>query len=288
MKRVLVLLILFPFINFSQTLSNKWILVSETNIEKIFVDTSSIKHFENQISALTFTFYKTPKKIESIDEKIFSCKEQIFFTLVNQKFAKIGSLYYDDKLKILGEKSVPGLNINTQNFSEDIESDNSVKSVYEFCIKYLNKKVQKSVEENEKQRKEKNREYLIKIAEGKPSEIKKIEEKPKIEKDTSFKIIDNRTLKEKFLKSNQKTSSDEWTSTNNKTIFSDGSKFVFQVSSWKNKAKAESEVRKLKAKGFDAFIVEANIPERGGKWYRVRVGYYNSIDEAITAQKKLN
>lgn len=276
----------------AQVLSNKWVLVNDNINGKVFVDTSSIKQFENQISVLIFSFYKNPKTISSIEEKVYSCKEQIFFTLVNQKYSKIGSLYYDDKLKILGEKSLPGLNINTQNFAEPIDSNETVKMIYDYCIKYLNKKEQISLEEQEKRKKEENREILKKIAEGKADEIKKVEDKKIVQKindnDSTIKVIDNRTLKEKYISTNQKnTSSDNWKTTKSKTIFSDGSKYVFQVSSWKNRAKAESEVRKLKAKGFDAFMVEANVPERGGKWYRVRVGYFNSIEEAEEAQKKL-
>ncbi|MDF1613213.1 SPOR domain-containing protein [Stygiobacter electus] len=293
MKKIFLIIIISSLLTNAQTLSNKWILVSESNNEKVYVDTSSIKKFENQISALIFSFYKTPKTIQSVEEKVYSSKEQIFFTMASQKYAKIGSLYYDDKLKILGEKSFPGLNINTQNFSEPIDSNETVKTIYDFCIKFLNKKEQISFEDQEKRKKEQKREMLIKIAEGKTSDLKRIDEQksnlPKIESDSTIKVIDNRTLKEKFISSNQKLSQDNnWKPTTSKTIFSDGSKYVFQVSSWKNKAKAESEVRKLKSKGFDAFIVEANVPERGGKWYRVRVGYFNSIEEAEAAQKKLN
>lgn len=293
MKKFFLLIIFSSFFANAQTLSSKWILVGETSDEKVYIDTSSIKKFENQISALIFSFYKTPKNIASIEENVFSSKEQIFFTMVTQKFAKIGSLYYDDKLKILGEQSLPGLNINTQNFSDPIDSNEMIKMIYDFCIKFLNKKEQISLEEQEKKKKEQNREMLKKIAEGKTNEIKKTDEQkiisPKNELDSTIKIIDNRTLKEKFISSNQKlTQDDSWKTTTNKTIFSDGSKYVFQVSSWKNKAKAESEVRKLKSKGYDAFIVEANVPERGGKWYRVRVGYFNSVEDAEAAQKKLN
>lgn len=293
MKKIFLIIIISSLLTNAQTLSNKWILVSESNNEKVYVDTSSIKKFENQISALIFSFYKTPKTIQSVEEKVYSSKEQIFFTMVSQKYAKIGSLYYDDKLKILREKSFPGLNIDTQNFSEPIDSNETVKTIYDFCIKFLNKKEQISFEDQEKRKKEQKREMLIKIAEGKISDLKRIDEQksnlPKIESDSTIKVIDNRTLKEKFISSNQKLSQDNnWKPTTSKTIFSDGSKYVFQVSSWKNKAKAESEVRKLKSKGFDAFIVEANVPERGGKWYRVRVGYFNSIEEAEAAQKKLN
>jgi len=63
------------------------------------------------------------------------------------------------------------------------------------------------------------------------------------------------------------------------TIFSDGQKFCYQVSSWKIKSRAENEVARLKRNGENAFIVEANVPSKGGLWYRVRIGYFNSLEE---------
>ncbi len=65
-----------------------------------------------------------------------------------------------------------------------------------------------------------------------------------------------------------------------KMIFTDGYLYCFQVSSWRSREKAESELKRLKAKGYDAFIVVANLPELDGTWYRVRVGYFGSMAEA--------
>lgn len=48
-------------------------------------------------------------------------------------------------------------------------------------------------------------------------------------------------------------------------------KFAVQVASSKDKKEAEMIKAKLAAKGFAAYIVESNIPDKG-IWYRVRVG----------------
>ena len=69
-------------------------------------------------------------------------------------------------------------------------------------------------------------------------------------------------------------------------IYSDGKTFCFQVSSWKRENIAKQEVARIKKKGHDAFYVKANIPGKG-TWYRVRVGYFNSIAEAQTQQGKV-
>lgn len=63
-------------------------------------------------------------------------------------------------------------------------------------------------------------------------------------------------------------------------IFTDGYKYCVQASSWRDKSKAELEAQKLKSKGYSAFVIEANLPELDGIWYRVRVGYFDTLEEA--------
>lgn len=69
-------------------------------------------------------------------------------------------------------------------------------------------------------------------------------------------------------------------------IFMDNGKYVVQISSWKNRAKAEQEVARYLKKGFQTFLAEAEVPGRG-IWYRVRVGYFNTLEEAETTASKI-
>ncbi len=71
-------------------------------------------------------------------------------------------------------------------------------------------------------------------------------------------------------------------------IFYDGKNYYLQVSSWPNKIRAEEEVIRLRSLGFNAFIVEANLPQKGGIWYRVRVGPFISEIETEDFLKKNN
>ena len=54
---------------------------------------------------------------------------------------------------------------------------------------------------------------------------------------------------------------------------------VVQVSSWKSKTIALKEVEKYRKAGFNAFAELSEIPGKGN-YYRVRVGYFKSLDEA--------
>ncbi|MEK6552721.1 MAG: SPOR domain-containing protein, partial [Bacteroidota bacterium] len=65
----------------------------------------------------------------------------------------------------------------------------------------------------------------------------------------------------------------------NKSIYFDGKNYSYQTSSWPRKLRAEQEVKRLRALGINAFIVEAYLPQKGGTWYRVRVGFFNSEKE---------
>lgn len=72
-----------------------------------------------------------------------------------------------------------------------------------------------------------------------------------------------------------------------KMIFTDGYLYTVQVSSWRSRAKAESEVKRLQNEGYNAFIVIAELPELDGIWYRVRVGYYSTFEEASRVRERI-
>lgn len=63
-------------------------------------------------------------------------------------------------------------------------------------------------------------------------------------------------------------------------IYIEGSSYVVQLSSWKSEAIADQEVARLKRKGFKAFKTSAVVPQKGGTWYRVKVGGFSSAEEA--------
>lgn len=60
-------------------------------------------------------------------------------------------------------------------------------------------------------------------------------------------------------------------------IFTDGKYFCIQVSSWKNRSKAEREVEKLVNSGHSAFFI-ASKNDKGEIYYRVRVGYFDNLE----------
>lgn len=319
MKKVLLLLFVLGGTSlFAQTPGAKWVNILDIEDQKVFVDTSTIKQFQNQISVLSITYFKTPQMVESLNKQASSVKSQILFNLSLQKYSTVGTLYYDDKLKILGESSLPGLSGSGETYAIPIDSNQVAANIYDYCLKFINRG-EKTISDKDFSKQGDRTRTIIDKQIGKDtlpkpsdnnSESKK-EEKPiqktesvknepviktpvtkPVEKDTSVKVVDQSTKKKeeaiKALASKRNEARQNISETNPKsTIFSDGNKYSFQVSSWKNKAKAESEAAKLKAQGHNAFISEAYVSERKGTWYRVRIGYFNSIEETEAYQKKL-
>ncbi len=54
--------------------------------------------------------------------------------------------------------------------------------------------------------------------------------------------------------------------------------YTIQVSAWQSRSKADEEVAKLSQAGFPAYVETTTIG--GGTWYRVRVGRYQTRNEA--------
>jgi OOP family OmpA-OmpF porin len=69
-------------------------------------------------------------------------------------------------------------------------------------------------------------------------------------------------------------------------IFTDGSLYCYQVAAFRKRNQAENEAKRWMEMGVNAFVVEADLPELDGTWYRVRVGYFQSFNEAKENKRK--
>src|SRR5262245_12734913 len=56
--------------------------------------------------------------------------------------------------------------------------------------------------------------------------------------------------------------------------------FTVQVSAWRSWRKAEWDKNRYQGQGFNAYIQRVMIPEKGGVWYRVRLGRFSSREIA--------
>jgi integration host factor subunit alpha len=66
-----------------------------------------------------------------------------------------------------------------------------------------------------------------------------------------------------------------------------GKSYVVQVASFQDKKLAEAYARNLKKKGYNAFVERAFVEWKGGDWYRVRIGYFDSMEQANKIANRL-
>jgi hypothetical protein len=319
MKKILsVFFVMISIQIYGQVLNRKWIEVIQLPEQKVYVDTSTIKQLEGQVSVLSISYFTPPKMITALGSEAASVKSQLLFNLANQKFTTVGTLYYDKKLKILGESSSPGLSLSGESFAIPIDSNQAMIAVYAYCLNYINKgervienkdfsnhgeKIKSFIDnkikidaakgistaDSQKQMNTVSQETKREIQQKKTGAKKELT--GPIRKDSSVKVVGLPDRKDDALMtlSAKKKNEDEGgiEISPRSAIFKDGNKYSFQVSSWKNKGKAEGELTRLKSEGHNAFLVEAYIAARGGTWYRVRIGYFNSLEETEAYMKKL-
>lgn len=296
MKKLFIILVVFGASSvFAQLNSSKWIKVLESPDESLYIDSSNINLTDDQLSIVSLLVYNEPTLAQAINKKVKNEKSQILFNLTSRKYTVLGTLFYDSTLKIVGESSLPGLSIGKESFGTSVDSNKYMLALFNKALSIFN------ISPFEFKKKETKpsliAERLPTIINNSPTKIeanttesvdrKKIEElnkfidkteSPETKKENKPNISPPVTANTKE-KSN---SSDYQVSTERNlrgTIYTDGNKYCFQVSSWRNKGKAEREASKLKSKGHNAFITEAYVSGKGGTWYRVRVGYFNSAEE---------
>ena len=63
-------------------------------------------------------------------------------------------------------------------------------------------------------------------------------------------------------------------------------RYTLQLASYPEKGAADSDVKKMKQRGYAAFIVAADVPGKG-TWYRVRIGSFLNKNAAEKLQKQI-
>lgn len=259
----IILFILYAQIS-AQVFSRKWEKVIDFDDKDIFIDTSNINQEKNIISTLIITYYKKPSLISSLNKEIIYMKTQALFDIDAKKVTIVGNLYYDKNLKILSEPFKP-IQIVSENNTHFIDTSKIYSAVLDSCLSYLKRNPAKK--------------YQTKILYDEAKGInKRNEEKNQIQNKNEGKLESNVLENEEYDFNKERNV--------NKTIFTDGKRFCIQVSSWKEEYKAEREVNRLKSEGHNAFYVKVNIPGKG-IWFRVRIGYFSTQEEAEEYERKM-
>jgi cell division septation protein DedD len=106
-------------------------------------------------------------------------------------------------------------------------------------------------------------------------------------KTANNKVLTNNRIENKIVPPAQNNPNVKTSNSGNETrisnsLYYDGKNYFAQISSWRNRIKADQEIIQLRDSGTNAYIQEVNLPEKGGIWYRVRVGPFKTQIEAET------
>ena len=63
--------------------------------------------------------------------------------------------------------------------------------------------------------------------------------------------------------------------------------FVLQLGAYREEATAQTVIQGLSGKGYQAQVTAKDIPAKGGKWHRVRIGPFKNREEAEKMAKRL-
>lgn len=182
-------------------------------------------------------------------------------------------------------------NINPKNQTENTDEKSKVETVNN--INYEDKNIE-SVEANvediniEKEHSNHNtkEDFTLKIPEQ--AEIKEIDQSGIPNTNVSLNEIDKvqiSNLPKIIVPEKEYNAENERALAN--AIFTDGNLYCIQISSWKTKSYADREINKLLEKGFNAFIFSVKPKNKNSIWHRVRVGYFDSLEEAQRIQKAI-
>lgn len=368
MKTKLLLFCVFAFISFAQVIDKKWAIIQDLEDRIVYIDTSTLKMMNNQISVWTNIYYREPIELSPFQPKARSVRSQFLINPVTRKFQVIGSIYYDDKGAMVSESSSSRFGIG--NFQSNVDEVSGMEIVLNKSQEFLNSGSvssepsqvdftikQEDLKENvinPTAKKDSVDSQKSSIANSRSDEFYRINKSGKVVYTTLpdiSKVADNRQVDNtqiKFEDTNTAVPEKDSLETNNEstepfstnnidelipqqnppeiinpptpeissnttegnptkkeseiieseynidnesnvtpTIFSDGNLFVVQVSSWKTASVAKNELVKLEAKGYNAFIHEVYINSKRATYNRVRVGFFNSLNEAKEIERKI-
>jgi len=311
----LIIFLLFILITNSLSQQTHWVMIAEKETGKIYVDTTSIKVFDEQLSIWSQEILNSLEKFGPDDAEFSKIKTHYLFDLIEERFTVIGKLYYNPDGRIVGQSSNQRITGATKMFMLPVKSHAEVELIFNKAVEFnktksvtssgkitlkneLNIPIITQTEALDNSKKPiltegTGQKKLDAYSGKKVAFIFDPITNNTIELEELIKKVEDNEILNRVEKINREAPFDsgEYDFTNEtmitNTIFSDGTLYCFQVSSWKTRSIADNELRKLKRKGYNAFIVSAKPKHKRGTWHRVRIGYFDNLKETETFQKKM-
>ncbi len=324
----------------AQSPAKKWVIIQDLQDRIVYLDTSAVKEYDNQLSVWGLTVFRSPQRVTPFQEEVYQIKSNLLFNTITNTYSLIGTLYYNRAGKIIGESAAPRITGGEDTFEFPIQPGSSIETLYKKAFTY-NKTGTLEIEESEylantdfsKVQPQSTQKIDTTIQEGTQNDeplvispeqnislideanAKIIAKQDSIAKADSIRLAENPMLQQQKITgtetaklkppSNKANLSDVKLSKLNSSppkpviydeskdqnvrgnIWSDGTKYVIQLSSWRRENVADELVLKHKEEGHNAFKMKVELPGRG-TWFRVRIGYFDSLEEAQNYQRENN
>lgn len=332
MRKNIIFILIISATLYAQAPAKKWVIIQDLESRIVYLDTTAIKEYENQLSVWGLTVFRNPQRVTPFVEEVYQIKSNLLFNSITNTYSVIGTLYYDRSGKIIGESTAPRITGGEGSFELPVQPGSSIEILYQKAFTYKTTgTLESEVSEflaNTDFSKERPRENLVEkeskddtitkpagpvvlspeqnIALIDESNIETIKKRDSIAAIQRTNLADNRLQAElkPIPPSNRKDLSNvnisneqprKKTSTYDNSndsnvrgnIWTDGTKYVIQHSSWRSENEANSLVDKMKTEGHNSFVMRVELPRRG-TWYRVRIGYFDTLQEAENYKRNNN
>lgn len=311
-RSVLVLIILISVSLISAQARKNWKVIDKNDEATLYIDANNIKELDNQISIWSLETFINDKVAED-GTLISKIKTQFLINKLTGKYSEIGSIKYDETGRIIHDFDKQTKSTLASNVS--LSSNPKVMKLYNLADRFLKtgqlaeyrsvdkpkteEKTKEKIVENEKSAAD-----TLKVVEKVDPNLIVIKGTKKPEKAVTapileIAIMENEPLEiapakpvEDEIEEIEEIKSAEYDINKDVavegTIFSDGNLYCIQISSWRNKSTADRQAEKFRKMGYNSFVTEVYISSKRSTWYRVRVGYFNTLKEAREVRAKLN
>ena len=342
MLKKIVLISIIGITLFSQAPPKKWVIIQDLEDRIVYLDTTTLKTYENQLSLWGLTIFREPQRVTPFQDEVYQIKSNLLFNDVANTYNVIGTLYYDKTTRIIGESSTPRITGGDDTFELPVQPGSSIEALFNAAKNYLNTGEVEVPESEylantdfskERPTRQTNKSEITEDTVNQSGEPIKLSPEQNIAlideanlktlqkedtaaiEDTAKKlnsteqilaqINDSNTKKPKppsnranidDLKIEKKktkavTAKPTYDASSDRNVqgnyWSDGTLYVIQLSSWRRENVAQKIVDDHTAAGHNAFKMKVELPGRG-TWYRVRIGYFNSLQEAREYQRTNN
>ncbi|MDZ7763935.1 MAG: hypothetical protein U5K00_05855 [Melioribacteraceae bacterium] len=298
LKKIIIILFLIV-ITFAQSPAKKWVIIQDLEDRIVYLDTSTIKAYENQLSLWSLTTFRQPQHVTPFQDQVYQIKSNFLFTDAANTYNVIGTLYYDKTTKIIGESSTPRIASGEETFELPVQPGSSIEALFDAAKNYLNTgnvEVPESeylantdFSQERPQRRSNTETPSTDTAETQTepiklspeqnialideANVKTLEARDSIQRsDTLRKIKSKQDSVKRSEKPKEEASKPKRTpkpiydETSDQNIrgnyWSDGNLFVIQLSSWRRENVAKEIVEQKKAEGHNAFVMSVNLPGR--------------------------